>query len=68
MQLFLHILKMTWLTVASGLDIIHHQDRTGEASAGKLKFWEGEELKDLQLNLMVPLGNQGVCWSKWRGS
>ena len=44
MQLFLHFLKMmqilqflhTWLRVASG------QDRTGEASAGKLNFWEGE--------------------------
>ena len=53
MQLFLHILKMmqilhffhTWLRVASSLDIIH-QDRTGEASAGKLKFWEGEEFAE----------------------
>lgn len=45
MQLFLHILKMTWLTVASGLDIIHHQDRTGEASAGKLKIGKGRSWK-----------------------
>jgi len=69
MQLFLHILKMmqilhffhTWLTVASSLDIIH-QDRTGEASAGKLKFGEGEELKDLQLIFIPFTTNPMISW------
>lgn len=45
--------------------------RTGlvKQALGSLSFGKGRSLlKDLQLNLMVPLRNQGVCWWKWRVS